>query len=120
MQVLRSFSFFETLRLIQSRTSQYPRRSAPPSLEPAAPGSPLFSPGLQVAGDFGILFLRDIVVLGYGWRQRWMVAGGVGSDCGSGDHLGDLDVRSSVLSFPPVLLLTPSPQLSFLELQSGH
>jgi hypothetical protein len=34
--------------------------------------------GVQVAGDSHVLFLRDSVVLGHGWRQRRMVAGGVG------------------------------------------
>jgi hypothetical protein len=49
-----------------------------------------------VAGDSHVLLLRDSVVLGHGWRQRWMVAGSVGAYSGSGDGLGDLDVRPCV------------------------
>jgi hypothetical protein len=43
-----------------------------------------------VACDSHVLFLRDIVMLGDGWRQRRMVASSVGARRGGDDVIDDL------------------------------
>jgi hypothetical protein len=45
-----------------------------------------------MAGDPHVMFFRDIVLLGHGWRQRWMAASSVGSHCGSCDGAGNWGV----------------------------
>jgi Leucine-rich repeat (LRR) protein len=76
------------------RSQENYRRSTLASVGPATQWCPLCSPGLQMADHPDVLFLRDSVVLGYGWRPRRLVQRLVGSDRGSCDGNVDLGLGS--------------------------
>jgi hypothetical protein len=102
LSVIEVNSFFSFIvhsqvhdRIFKSRNS----RSCPSSLESAVLWRQLFSPGLQMAGDFDDLFLLDYFMLGHGWGQNRRVTSPLGCGRWSCDDDGHLVVRSNFHSW---------------------